>query len=62
MPSRTVPEGRPEGVRVRVGAWHVPLANLLKAFLDAGLLNDCTTESTANGIADVFAIRAAKLA
>ena len=52
--------GPPQGVRVRVGAWHVPLANLLNAFVDAGLLIDLTAESTANGIADVFAVRAIK--
>jgi SAM-dependent methyltransferase len=46
------------GVRVRVGAWHVPLANLLNAFVEAGLTIDRTAESTGNGIADLFAIRA----
>jgi SAM-dependent methyltransferase len=54
--------GPPEGVRVRVGAWHVPLADLLNAFLEAGLHIDLTAESTANGIADVFAVRAVKSA
>jgi SAM-dependent methyltransferase len=53
-------EGPPGGVRVRVGAWHVPLAILLNAFVDAGLHIERTAESTANGIADVFAIRAVK--
>jgi SAM-dependent methyltransferase len=53
-------QGPPQGVRVRVGAWHVPLAILLNAFVDAGLLIERTAESTGNGIADVFAIRAAK--
>jgi SAM-dependent methyltransferase len=53
-------EGPPEGVRVRVGAWHVPLASLLNAFVDAGLLIERTAESTANGIADMFAVRAVK--
>jgi SAM-dependent methyltransferase len=52
--------GPPEGVRVRVGAWHVPLANLLNAFVDAGLLIDRTAESTANGVADMFAVRAVR--
>ncbi|HYN96788.1 MAG TPA: hypothetical protein VES42_23350 [Pilimelia sp.] len=52
--------GPPAGVRVRVGAWHVPLADLLTAFLDAGLRIDATAESTANGIADLFAVRAVK--
>jgi SAM-dependent methyltransferase len=52
--------GPPDGVRVRVGAWHVPLADLLNTVIDAGLLIDRTAESTADGIADVFAIRAVK--
>jgi len=52
--------GPPQGVRVRVGAWHVPLADLLNAFIDAGLTIDRTAESTANGIADVFGLRATK--
>jgi SAM-dependent methyltransferase len=50
--------GPAHGVRVRVGAWHVPLADLLNAFLEAGLLLDRVAESTGNGIADVFAVRA----
>jgi len=52
--------GPPQGVRVRVGAWHIPLADLLNAFVDAGLLIDRTAESTATGVADVFAVRAIK--
>ncbi|MDT5027691.1 MAG: hypothetical protein QOE61_4117 [Micromonosporaceae bacterium] len=52
--------GPPHGVRVRVGAWHVPLADFLNAFTDAGLRIDRVGESTANGIADVFAVRAVK--
>jgi len=52
--------GPPHGVRVRVGAWHVPLADFLNAFTDAGLRIDQAAESTANGIADVFAVRAVK--
>jgi SAM-dependent methyltransferase len=52
--------GPAHGVRIRVGAWHVPLANLVNAFLEAGLRIDQSAESTANGIADVFAVRAIK--
>jgi SAM-dependent methyltransferase len=52
--------GPPHGVRVRVGAWHVPLSDLVNAFLDAGLRIDGVAESTANGIADVFGVRAVK--
>ena len=48
------------GVRVRVGAWHLPLADLLNAFTRAGLRLDRAAESTANGIADVFVVRAVK--
>ena len=54
-------DGPPQGVRVRVGAWHVPLADLLNTFLGAGLRIDRVAESTGNGIADVFAVRAVKL-
>ncbi len=53
-------EGPPQGVRVRVGAWHVPLAILLNAFVEAELRIERTAESTANGIADLFAVRAVK--
>jgi len=52
--------GPAEGVRVRVGAWHVPLADLLNAVSVAGLRIERVAESTANGIADVFAVRAVK--
>jgi SAM-dependent methyltransferase len=52
--------GPPHGVRVRVGAWHVPLADLLDVFLRSDLRIDRVAESTANGIADVFAIRAVR--
>jgi len=52
--------GPPAGVRVRVGARHVPLADLVNAFVDAGLRIDRTAESTANGIADIFAVQAVK--
>jgi SAM-dependent methyltransferase len=52
--------GPAEGVRVRVGAWHVPLADLLNMFVDAGLRIEKTAESTANGIADIFGVRAVK--
>ena len=45
---------------VRVGAWHVPLASLLNAFVEADLVIERTAESTGNGIADVFAVRAVK--
>jgi SAM-dependent methyltransferase len=49
--------GPPHGVRVRVGAWHIPLADLLNIVLDAGLRIDRVAESTSTGIADIFAVR-----
>ena len=52
--------GPPHGVRVRVGAWHVPLADLLNAFTEAGLSIDRVAESAATGIADIFGVRATK--
>jgi ubiquinone/menaquinone biosynthesis C-methylase UbiE len=52
--------GMAHGVRVRVGAWHVPLADLLNAFGDAGLRVEHVVESSANGIPDMFGIRAVK--
>jgi SAM-dependent methyltransferase len=52
--------GPAEGVRVRVGAWHVPLADLLNAVAGAGLRIERVAESSANGIADVFAVAAVK--
>jgi SAM-dependent methyltransferase len=53
-------DGPALGVRVRVGAWHVPLAELLNTFLEADLRIDRVAESTGNGIADVFGVRAIK--
>ena len=47
----------PHGVRARVGAWHVPLADLLNAFVGAGLRIEGVAESSPNGIADLFAVR-----
>jgi SAM-dependent methyltransferase len=52
--------GPPKGVRVRVGAWHVPLADLVNGFVDAGLRIERVAESAAAGIADIFAVRAVK--
>jgi SAM-dependent methyltransferase len=52
--------GPPQGVRVRVGAWHVPLADVVNGFVDAGLGVERVAESAAAGIADVFAVRAVK--
>jgi SAM-dependent methyltransferase len=50
----------PHGVRARVGAWHVPLADLLNAVTAAGLRIERVAESGPNGIADVFGLAAVK--
>lgn len=50
----------PHGVRVRVGAWHVPLADLLNAVTAAGLVLERTAESGPDGIADLFGLVAVK--
>jgi hypothetical protein len=50
----------PHGVRVRVGAWHVPLADLLNAVVSAGLRLERTVESGPNGVADLFGLAAVK--
>jgi ubiquinone/menaquinone biosynthesis C-methylase UbiE len=44
----------PRGVRARVGAWHVPLADLLNAVTDAGLRLDRVRENGPGGIPDMF--------
>ncbi|MDQ7910697.1 class I SAM-dependent methyltransferase [Phytohabitans sp. ZYX-F-186] len=50
----------PSGVRARVGAWHVPLADLLNAVTGAGLRLTRTAESSPAGVADVFGLLALK--
>jgi SAM-dependent methyltransferase len=44
----------PHGVRARVGAWHVPLADLLNAGSEAGLRLVRVVEDGAGGIPDTF--------
>ncbi|MEV4617208.1 methyltransferase domain-containing protein [Asanoa sp. NPDC049573] len=58
--SHTFDAWAPHGVRARVGAWHVPLADLLNAVTGAGLRIERVAESGPNGIADLFAFRARK--
>jgi SAM-dependent methyltransferase len=58
--SHTFDTWAPHGVRARVGAWHVPLADLLGAVADAGLRLDRVDESSPNGIPDILAFRASK--
>jgi SAM-dependent methyltransferase len=49
----------PHGVRARVGAWHVPMADLLNAVVEAGMRIDRVVESSPNdGVADTFGFRA----
>jgi len=59
--ARTFDAWAPHGVRARVGAWHVPLADLLNAVSEAGLRIERVEESSPNGIADTFAFRAVKI-
>jgi SAM-dependent methyltransferase len=44
----------PHGVRARVGAWHVPIADLLNAVTDSGLRVTRTIESGPGAIPDLF--------
>ncbi|OKI75060.1 class I SAM-dependent methyltransferase [Micromonospora sp. CB01531] len=48
------------GVRARVGAWHVPLADLLNAVTAAGLALARVQESGATPIPDILAFQATK--
>lgn len=52
--SRSFDSWSPEGVRVRVGGWHLPLADLLNAITTAGLRLTHTVESGASAVPDVF--------
>jgi ubiquinone/menaquinone biosynthesis C-methylase UbiE len=48
----------PHGVRARVGAWHVPLADLLSGVMDAGLRLVRIVEDGPGGVPEVFGFRA----
>ncbi|MEV1014863.1 methyltransferase domain-containing protein [Micromonospora sp. NPDC049801] len=48
------------GVRARVGAWHVPLADLLNATLSAGLRPVRFAESGPGGVPDLFGFLAVR--
>jgi SAM-dependent methyltransferase len=51
----------PHGVRARVGAWHLSLAALLHALLDAGLaLRDVEESGPGQGVPDVLGTAAVK--
>ena len=51
----------PTGVRARVGAWHVPLADLLNAVTDAGLSLARVVEGPVDGVADMFGLAAVRV-
>ncbi|WP_089157135.1 class I SAM-dependent methyltransferase [Micromonospora sp. NBS 11-29] len=58
---RTFRSWNPSGVRARVGAWHLPLADLLNAVTAAGLTVTRVREAgPAAGIPDVLALQATK--
>ncbi|SBT47861.1 class I SAM-dependent methyltransferase [Micromonospora narathiwatensis] len=48
------------GVRARVGAWHLPLADLVNAVTDAGLAVTRVDESGSTAIPDILALQATK--
>ncbi|MGC4852330.1 hypothetical protein ACLQ24_02785 [Micromonospora sp. DT4] len=48
------------GVRARVGAWHVPLADLLNATLSAGLRAVRFAEAGPGGVPDLFGFLAVR--
>lgn len=48
------------GVRVRVGAWHVPLADLLNATMSAGLRLARVVEAGPGGVPDLFGFLAVR--
>ena len=50
----------PDGVRARVGAWHVPLADLLNAVTTAGLTLTRVTESGSGPVPDILALHATR--
>jgi hypothetical protein len=56
--SRTFDSWNPDGVRARVGAWHVPLAGLLNAVTAAGLRITRTAEDGPAAVPDLFAFAA----
>jgi ubiquinone/menaquinone biosynthesis C-methylase UbiE len=58
--SRTYDAWNPAGVRARVGAWHLPLADLLNATTAAGLRVVRTAEAGPGGIPDLFGFVAVK--
>jgi SAM-dependent methyltransferase len=58
--SRSFAAWNPAGVRARVGAWHLPLADLLDATTAAGLRLVRTAEAGPGGVPDLFGLLAVK--
>jgi len=58
--SRTFESWNTTGVRARVGAWHLPLADLLNAVVAAGLRLVRTAEGGSTGIPDQFGFAAVR--
>lgn len=58
--SRSFDAWCPAGVRARVGAWHVPLADLMNGVTAAGLRPIRTVESGSAAIPDAFGVLAVK--
>ncbi|MER5472727.1 methyltransferase domain-containing protein [Streptomyces sp. NPDC002685] len=58
--SRSFEAWNPAGVRARVGAWHLPLADLLNATTAAGLRLVRTAEAGPGGVPDQFGLLAMK--
>jgi SAM-dependent methyltransferase len=58
--SRTFEAWNPAGVRARVGAWHLPLADLLNAVPAAGLRLVRVAEAGPGGVPDIFGFLAVK--
>lgn len=56
--SRSFDSCSPHGVRARVGAWHVPLAGLVNAAMEAGLRLVRVAEDGQYGVPEVFGFRA----
>ncbi|SCL37155.1 Methyltransferase domain-containing protein [Micromonospora rhizosphaerae] len=57
---RTFRTWNPTGVRARVGAWHVPLADLCNAVARAGLVLTRVEESGSGPVPDILALQATK--
>lgn len=58
--ARSFEAWNPAGVRARVGAWHLPLADLLNATTAAGLRLVHTAEAGPGGVPDLFGLAAVK--